>query len=108
MVYHRLTLLRAATAALANPLPHQNVTSIGVPSLSLAATIGTTPESNPAGFYHKALGLLERLFDAEIDQANFEEAVRGMFANQGYPIFTLDKLLINIIKLVCPIFFFSF
>lgn len=57
-------------------------------------------------YYQRALGLCEKLFDGEIDQAAFEEAMRTMFATQGYTLFTVDKLLNMILKQVSSFFLF--
>lgn len=57
-------------------------------------------------YYQRALGLCEKLFDGEIDQAAFEEAMRTMFATQGYTLFTVDKLLNMILKQVSSSFLF--
>lgn len=53
-----------------------------------------------AHYYQRALGLCERLFDGDIDQAAFEEALRHMFGTQGYVLFAFDKLLHGIVKQV--------
>lgn len=52
--------------------------------------------------YQRGLILCERLFDGEIDQASFEESLRGIFAIEGYILFTIDKLLHGLIKIVRP------
>lgn len=57
----------------------------------------------PIHFYHRALGLCERLYDGDIDQSAFEEGLRQMFGTQAYILFTLDKVIHAILKQVsCP------
>lgn len=51
-------------------------------------------------YYQRALGLCEKLFDGEIDQAAFEEATRSLFATQGFMLFSIDKLLNMVLKQV--------
>ncbi|KAM0754488.1 hypothetical protein T439DRAFT_296832 [Meredithblackwellia eburnea MCA 4105] len=54
---------------------------------------------NPASqYYAHALDLSEKLFDGEIPQPDFEESLRYMGGIHAYPLFTIDKLVSNIIK----------
>ncbi|KAF8167408.1 hypothetical protein B0H34DRAFT_644805 [Crassisporium funariophilum] len=50
--------------------------------------------------YMYLLSACEKLFDNELDQATFEEHMRWFFGTKAYHLFTLDKLLIALIKQV--------
>jgi paired amphipathic helix protein Sin3a len=57
---------------------------------------------NPAEHYYgHLLNMAEKLFEAEIDAATFEETLRVMFGTKAYVMFTLDKVVAAIIKQVC-------
>lgn len=65
------------------------------------------PGENPAvHYYEHALELLEKLFEAEIDQSTYEEHLRYMGGIHVYPLFTIDKLISNLIKHVRRSLFF--
>ena len=55
---------------------------------------------HPSRYYDTVLDLCEKLFDAEVDQATFEEAVRYMFGIDGYVVFTIDKAVSAFVKAV--------
>lgn len=88
-----------------------------MPSLSLSLTMQPLKEADAKlsgedkaaaavaaeQLYQRALGLCEKLFGGEIDQATFEECLRHMFATQGYMLFTVDKLLTTILKTVSSV-----
>lgn len=105
MLYSRLSALKHSSIILATPPAPQPITARHVPSLSLSLTMAPERKGEPMSvtaqqYYQRALGLCEKLFDGEIDQAAFEEAMRTMFATQGYTLFTVDKLLNMILKQV--------
>ncbi|KAL0951709.1 hypothetical protein HGRIS_008384 [Hohenbuehelia grisea] len=50
--------------------------------------------------YMYLLDACEKLFDAELDQATFEEHMRWFFGNKAYHVFTLDKLIVALVKQV--------
>ncbi|KAK4047774.1 hypothetical protein OIO90_006073 [Microbotryomycetes sp. JL221] len=103
ILYHRLTMLRTSAIAVAAPPPALPITEKHVPSLSLSVTIQQSMPGAPTSalsqqLYQRALGLCESLFDGEIDQSSFEDAMRAMFATQGYMLFTVDKILTGVLK----------
>ncbi|KAL8276936.1 hypothetical protein RQP46_010664 [Phenoliferia psychrophenolica] len=101
IIYHRLTLLKSSAVALTTPPKPEPISEKHVPSLSLSLTIVPSTAANamqPNVYYHRALALCEKLFDGEVDQPAFEEGMRQMFGTQGYMLFTVDKLLMSIIK----------
>ncbi|TFK56787.1 hypothetical protein OE88DRAFT_1620339 [Heliocybe sulcata] len=66
------------------------------------ATLSDGPGSNVLWKYlHEAL---VKLWDGEMDTPTFEEQCRWFFGHQSYYIFTLDKLIIALIKQVHTIF----
>jgi histone deacetylase complex regulatory component SIN3 len=46
------------------------------------------------------LALVQRLVTNKMDSAAFEDACRGMLGTNGYVLFTLDKLVSKVMKLV--------
>lgn len=55
-------------------------------------------ESNVLYLY--LLDACEKVFDSELDQATFEEHMRWFFGTKAYHVFTLDKVIIAIVKQV--------
>ncbi|KAI8376680.1 hypothetical protein EDC96DRAFT_551369 [Choanephora cucurbitarum] len=51
-----------------------------------------------AGYYKTLLKLIDRFFDDEIDQTVFEECTRYLFGNKAYTMFTIDKLMLSIMR----------
>lgn len=54
-------------------------------------------------FYH-ALTLVESLFDGKTDNNGFESAMRRVFGNHAYQLFTIDRCMATMTKLVSPRF----
>ncbi|GAA5935960.1 uncharacterized protein JCM15063_001860 [Sporobolomyces koalae] len=102
VLYHRLTLLRNSVVSLAVPPPPQPITTSHVPSLSLSLSLapanGERWTASADYYYQRALALCEKFFEGELDQAAFEDSIRRILATQGYMLFTVDKLVTNIIK----------
>lgn len=46
------------------------------------------------------LALVQRLVTNKLDSSAFEDACRGMLGTNGYVLFTLDKLVTKVMKLV--------
>ncbi|GAA5866171.1 hypothetical protein JCM1840_005098 [Sporobolomyces johnsonii] len=101
-LYHRLTLLRNSAVTLALPPPPQPITPTHVPSLSLSLSLapatGERWTATAEYYYQRALALCEKLFDGELDQPAFEDAIRKILATQGYMLFTVDRLVTGIVK----------
>ena len=53
---------------------------------------------HPRQYYAVLLELVTRLFDGDLEQSAYEEAVRFMFTQQGYTVFTLDKVIQALVK----------
>lgn len=52
------------------------------------------------GYYNALLKLIDRFFDDELDQHVFEECARYIFGTKAYIMFTIDKLMISIMRQV--------
>ncbi|KAI9319643.1 hypothetical protein BX666DRAFT_1853580 [Dichotomocladium elegans] len=50
------------------------------------------------GYYYALLDLVDIFFDRSIDQTTFEECTRYMFGSKAYIMFTIDKLVMLIIR----------
>ncbi|KAI8971599.1 hypothetical protein BDF20DRAFT_837905 [Mycotypha africana] len=50
------------------------------------------------GYYRALLKLVDQFFDDEFDQYVFEECVRYIYGTEAYEIFTIDKLMLAIIR----------
>ncbi|GAA5967187.1 hypothetical protein JCM11641_000470 [Rhodosporidiobolus odoratus] len=99
----RLAQLRSSAVVLSVPPTPEPITPSHVPSLSKKLTYAppsgdgwTLPSEH---YYQRALGICEKMFEGEIDQAMFEDALRSIMATQGYILFTIDKILSSILKL---------
>ncbi|KZT30943.1 hypothetical protein NEOLEDRAFT_49300 [Neolentinus lepideus HHB14362 ss-1] len=66
------------------------------------STLSDGPGSNVLWKYLR--GALVKLWDNDMDTSTFEEQCRWFFGHQSYYIFTLDKLIIALIKQVHTIF----
>ncbi|KAI8880277.1 hypothetical protein K501DRAFT_275772 [Backusella circina FSU 941] len=51
-----------------------------------------------SGYYKPLLKLVDRFFDGDIDQDEYEECARYIYGNQVYLLFTIDKLMASIIN----------
>ncbi|KAI9469126.1 MAG: hypothetical protein EXX96DRAFT_492645 [Benjaminiella poitrasii] len=70
-----------------------------------AHDLGITPRRFKAlnmdlkrGYYNVLLSLVDKLFEGEIDQQTFEECVRCIFGGDAYVMFTIDKLVLSIVR----------
>lgn len=52
------------------------------------------------GYYKALLKLIDRFFDDEFDQHVFEECTRYLFGTKAYILFTIDKLMLSIMRQV--------
>lgn len=53
-----------------------------------------------SGYYNTLLKLIDRFFDDELDQHVFEECARYIFGTKAYIMFTIDKLMLSIMRQV--------
>ncbi|OAD81320.1 hypothetical protein PHYBLDRAFT_161933 [Phycomyces blakesleeanus NRRL 1555(-)] len=49
-------------------------------------------------YYAALLGVIDRFFEGELDQTLFEESARYIFVTEAYTMFTIDKLVLAVIK----------
>jgi paired amphipathic helix protein Sin3a len=80
------------------------------PELSAKASeeaheLGITPRRFKAlkmdtkrGYYNLLLALIDKLFENDIDQQTFEECVRYTFGASAHVMFTIDKLVLSIVR----------
>jgi histone deacetylase complex regulatory component SIN3 len=65
------------------------------PSISKAVNIDFK-----SGYYKPMLKLIDRYFDKDVDQDEFEECARYIYGNQAYLLFTIDMVMASIINQV--------
>ncbi|KAG1353402.1 hypothetical protein G6F62_002462 [Rhizopus arrhizus] len=70
-----------------------------------ALDLGITPRRFKAlkmdtkkGYYNVLLALIDKLFEGNIDQQTFEESVRYIFGTDAYILFTIDKLVLSLVR----------
>lgn len=61
---------------------------------------GVGGDGGAHSFYEMMLVLLKQVIRNELDPVTFEERVRFMFGTSAYHVFTMDKLLLSIVKQV--------
>lgn len=60
------------------------------------------------GYYNMLLALVDKLFEGEIDQQTYEECVRYNFGTDAYIMFTIDKLVLSLVRHVSSVQYTSF
>ncbi|RCH79740.1 Transcriptional regulatory protein sin3, partial [Rhizopus stolonifer] len=50
------------------------------------------------GYYNVLLALIDKLLEGEVDQQTFEESVRYIFGSDAYVLFTIDKLVLLLVR----------
>lgn len=50
------------------------------------------------GHYHILLSLIDKFFEGYVDQQVFEECVRYIFGAEAHIMFTIDKLVLSIVR----------
>lgn len=70
-----------------------------------AQELGITPRRFRAlkmdtkrGYYNLLLVLIDKLFEGDVDQQTFEECVRYIFGGDAYIMFTIDKLVLSLVR----------
>ncbi|KAK7031418.1 histone deacetylase complex, SIN3 component [Favolaschia claudopus] len=116
LLYSRLSMCKAIGARLAEEkhaslLVNPVASELGLddpngPPVVLAQTIqplGAKEAANgapPNVVYMYLLDACEKVFDNDLDQATFEEHMRWFFGAKAYHLFTMDKLIMALIKQV--------
>ncbi|EAU81489.2 sin3b [Coprinopsis cinerea okayama7 len=99
----RLTLFKELSAQIAEDKSKSKPSAPVAPGLSAQAT--NTEYNSKEYHYVFLLETCERLFDNEIESHAFEDQMRAVFGIQnGYKIFTIDKVISALIKQVQVIF----
>ncbi|GAA5803581.1 hypothetical protein HPULCUR_009064 [Helicostylum pulchrum] len=62
------------------------------------ATFNSIEMDFKSGYYNALLKLIDRFFDDELDQHVFEECARYIFGTKAYIMFTIDKLMLSIMR----------
>ncbi|KAG1455937.1 hypothetical protein G6F56_006949 [Rhizopus delemar] len=70
-----------------------------------ALDLGITPRrfktlkmDTKKGYYNVLLALIDKLLEGEVDQQTFEESVRYIFGSDAYVLFTIDKLVLLLVR----------
>jgi paired amphipathic helix protein Sin3a len=70
-----------------------------------AQDLGITPKrfrslklDTKRGYYNLLLSLIDKLFQQDIDQQTFEESIRYIFGTEAYIMFTIDKLVLSLVR----------
>lgn len=124
LLYSRLHKVKALGAQMANKQPLRSkinplaielglqdggsgpaaVVGAAANSSSLGPVAPTNEEAglilHPSRYYDTLLDMCEKLFDGDVDQGTYEESVRYMYGIEGYIVFTLDKVIGALIKVV--------
>lgn len=51
-----------------------------------------------SGYYQALLTLIEKFFEGDVDQQSFEEISRYIFGSKAYVMFTIDKVVLALIR----------
>jgi paired amphipathic helix protein Sin3a len=52
------------------------------------------------GYYNILLSLIQNKFDQDIDQQTYEECVRYIFGRDAYLLYTIEKLVLTLLRYV--------
>jgi paired amphipathic helix protein Sin3a len=89
MCYQRLYHLKQASIELAHAAQYK-----------AQAPEGTSRGHEARKLYEGALETCERFFDGQLDATAFEDAIRKQFGIKGHTIYTIDRLLTAMLRLV--------
>ena len=81
---------------------YQRLYSMQAAAVEIAASNPTG--ASPTQLYTDVLFLSGRLFTGDLEPPAFEEAVRAIYGTKGYWIYTIDRLLVAMLRLVGPLF----
>jgi histone deacetylase complex regulatory component SIN3 len=79
-------------------VPTNDAPSSFASSASNASVNSTTLGSNNRSLYGHFLGGLQGLVEGSMDNTRFEDFVRNLLGNRAYPLYTLDKLISQLVK----------
>ncbi|KAI8976142.1 hypothetical protein BDB01DRAFT_853430 [Pilobolus umbonatus] len=97
MLYARLQKLKELDAKMkANPHMGKRVNKAAIDLGLYSNRFDDVDVSN--GYYQAVLEMIDRFFDGDIDQQIFEEHSRYIFVTDAYLIFTIDKLVHQMVK----------
>lgn len=65
----------------------------------------TTGEVEPEEYYPYFLDMVKNVLDGNLESSVYEDTLRELFGIHAYIAFTMDKLIQNIVRQVCVLFF---
>ncbi|KAF1805262.1 Sin3 family co-repressor-domain-containing protein, partial [Mucor lusitanicus] len=101
ILYDRLCKMKALDAEFrANPekarKAHKEARDLGITPKGFKGK--SLKMDTKRGYYSILLSLIDKLFEGEIDQQTFEECVRYIFGADAYIMFTIDKLVLSLVR----------
>ncbi|KAK9763347.1 hypothetical protein K7432_010059 [Basidiobolus ranarum] len=99
LLYSRVESIKTKASQVPRKVPHTETKSVAG-SLLLrhkVDVLGDMDYTN-ADYYQEFLNLVDRLFEGEIDQQGYEEGMRYLFGIHAYVVFTIDKLVMAILR----------
>ncbi|TPP64857.1 Paired amphipathic helix protein Sin3a [Fasciola gigantica] len=91
----RLHLFRSRSVEVSSRIVDKQDPPIQAAELLRLRRFGGT---EPSDYYHRALNLVKDLLDGGEDISTYEDRLRDMFGIYAYPWFTMDRLIINIVR----------
>ncbi|KAG0335816.1 Transcriptional regulatory protein sin3 [Podila humilis] len=101
LIYSRLETIKITANELSRNASDRKIANPAAADLGLQdnrADVEADLKNGTGNYYAKLLALLGKLFDNEIDQLTFEESSRYIFATKAYIVFSLDKVILALIK----------
>ncbi|KAI9014417.1 hypothetical protein CLU79DRAFT_767523 [Phycomyces nitens] len=99
MAYGRLEKLKAEDAEYKlNPGKEEDTNKIALELDTINRRMSVDKMGLNRGHYHALLNLIDKFFEENIDQQQFEESARYIFGTKAYVIFTIDKLILTLIR----------
>lgn len=87
------TIRQEVTNRIENHIPQQLNILVGPQVKEIFSNTG-----KDANFYKQVLGMCERLIEGEIESQTFEDHLRTIYIQQGWKLYTIDRLCIAILK----------
>ncbi|KAK9768683.1 hypothetical protein K7432_000515 [Basidiobolus ranarum] len=99
LLYSRVESVKVKSTQVPRKTPHTETKSVAG-TLSLRHRVSVLGDMDYANgdYYQEFLDLVDRLFEGEIDQQGYEEGMRYLFGIHAYVVFTIDKLVMAILR----------
>ncbi|ORX65773.1 hypothetical protein K493DRAFT_412767 [Basidiobolus meristosporus CBS 931.73] len=99
LLYSRVESIKAKASKVPRKIPYTETKSVaGSLSLRHKVEVLADMDYTNANYYQEFLSLVDRLFEGEIDQQGYEEGMRYLFGIHAYVVFTIDKLVMAILR----------